>query len=129
MLAGCFAEDWTHAMYVPRVPNPVLLGPVDRIGGHRSVPEAGRAVDVETGRSAYVGGGGDTPAEAIPLEDGTAWAVTATALQATAGDPRADVHVESMTVGDWEIWLAFGNGLAARSWVRMQAKVPGQEQR
>jgi hypothetical protein len=85
----------------PRVATPVLLGPVDRVGGHRSTPSAAPTIDNESSdfvfvSVAYARAHGN---RATDIQARNSNAV----LQATQGKPTSDVRLTSLR--------ASGNGL------------------
>ncbi len=101
-LAACSPEpNWVGA---PRVPSPVLLGPVDRVGGHRSGADAkavgqfGTSVDATVSVSTSetrVGSRVYVNTETKVTREGTA-KLSANVLRATEGDAGRDARVQSV---------------------------------
>jgi hypothetical protein len=120
-MPGC-EPHWAGAT---RVPNPVLLGPVDRIGGHRAEPASPiGAVDDEI--SAFVATSTTEHREGdyIVREtrtyssfDGSAkW--SSAILKVTGGNKAVDVRVEGVDVGSY-VFLTPGSGMSDK-WIRLR---------
>jgi hypothetical protein len=118
---GC-EPRWAAA---PRVPNPVLLGPVDRVGGHRM---AGGSVvgSVDDEVKAFSSSSTTEHREGnyIVREtvyqrhfDGTTkWSPAI--LRATGGAKDVDVRVEGVEVGSYVFFTAWSGVL--EKWVRLR---------
>lgn len=115
-------------MAVTGCPNPVLLGPVDRVGGHRAAPaKAISSIDVEVADFAEASSSTDGYARtttARATSSGTQH-VGLAAIEKTEGRPDRDVHVKAIPVGAWGYLLAGGNqsAAAASAWVGVRADV------
>jgi hypothetical protein len=106
-LAACTSEpNWVGA---PRVPTPVLLGPIDRVGGHRSdegakaVGHFGTSVDqtasysrseTQVGNTVYV------RTETTATRDGTG-KLSVELVRASEGRGDRDAHVEGLDVASF----------------------------
>jgi len=120
-LGGC-AEPTT--LHVVSCPNPVLLGPVDRVGGHRAAPakRVGK-IDEEVSVSASAtsstqNGVTTTTASASSKE---AIAVSHELLVHTEGRANRDVRVKKLPVGAWAyVWRG---AAGASQWVGIKADV------
>ena len=115
-------------MQVQGCPNPVLLGPVDRIGGHRASPTKAVAtakLEVE-----------DFASASSKTEHGVTTRTTSAAsigtegvglvlVEKTEGRRDRDVRVRKLPVGAWA-WMLIGNAqssAAANAWVGLEADV------
>jgi hypothetical protein len=94
---GAAACEPTVQATAPNVANPVLLGPVDRVGGHRTEagPPTGHFVTVlEDGVSSSAGAfGGTVSTHTIGYD---ARNVTYAVLGATLADPALDAHIDQV---------------------------------
>jgi hypothetical protein len=124
--AGC-APATLQASYVP---NPVLLGPVDRVGGHRATDTRATAVgrvdsevndfvSVSTDQK-QVGNTVVTTRTATALHTG-AGDLTNAVLLGTQGRAERDVRIDTVPVGAWAV-IAGGAALAER-WVGLHGRV------
>lgn len=120
-LAGCSTPG---SLEVPRCPNPVLLGPVDRIGGHRAEP----ATFVRRVEGAVRDGlprptaDEDAMAEVLGRRaSDDAKALTEKVLYATEGRGDRDVRVDGIEAGAHVIFLI--PIVAVSRWTRLNAKV------
>ena len=83
----------------PNVPTPVLLGPVDRVGGGASAPAPlERSLDVEVERRIYAG----KRARVRIVEPRSA---SFAALEATGARKDVDVAIDDARAGSWFLWL------------------------
>ena len=128
---GCGAASTVSA---PRVPVPVLLGPVDRVGGHRAAPLADEgddpsvtdfSVEVEDFVSSsrdtkQVGNLLVTRTTVATLHDGEA-KVSASVLHATNAQHDRDVRVRRLHAGAW-VWITPDCASMMRSaWIDVDA--------
>lgn len=132
LTVGCNAESTVSA---PRVPVPVLLGPIDRVGGHRGGGElmTPLAVEVEdfvaasrsqqtVGRTVYTTTQVDASHEGVNK-------VSARILRSTDAQHDRDVRVQRLGTGAW-IWLTPDLASFMRSeWVALEADVTKEEAR
>lgn len=113
---------------VSHVPNPVLLGPVDRIGGHRAGDaKTVSSLDAEvsdfataTNKSTTVGNTVVTWQETKGVSVQAA-RVTKDVLGQTEGRADRDVRIERIPVGAW-LFFAGGTAMADR-WVGLHGQV------
>ena len=119
----------THStLEVSHVPNPVLIGPVDRVGGHRAVDAKTVAVlDEEvldtvsaSTKSERIGGMTLRTTE-VSAKSTQGSAISRSVLSKTEGRAERDVRVERLPVGAWAMILG-GTGLAER-WVGIRGQV------
>lgn len=120
-LAGCGTPG---SLEVPRCPNPVLLGPVDRIGGHRAAPATfvRRVEGAVEDRLPDATADGDALATMRghrPSDD--AKALTEKVLYATEGRGDRDVRVDGIEAGAY-VYFHIPIGRVSR-WTHLNAKV------
>lgn len=126
--ASCAAACTPATLEAAYVPNPVLLGPVDRVGGHRAVDtKTLQQVEVEvedfvsvTTKSKEVGGQTVTTQTTIAIHEGSGL-VTAAVLDGTQGRPERDVRIDEIPAGAWAV-IAPGSAMASR-WVGLRGHV------
>lgn len=122
---GC-SQATLQASYVP---NPVLLGPVDRVGGRpgATAPTTLRRIETEVNDFASVETNqkkvGNT---VIVTQKTTAYhagsgVVTSELLVGTEGRAERDVRVDGIPLGAWA-WIAGGTVMAER-WVGLRGRV------
>lgn len=124
--AGCTQAT----LQASHVPNPVLLGPVDRVGGHRATEVATRAlsqVDTEvndfvsvTTDEKKVGNTVQVTRTTTALHSGSG-VVTSAVMLGTEGRPERDVRIDAVPVGAWAV-IAGGAAMAER-WVGLRGRV------
>lgn len=112
------------------VPNPVLLGPVDRVGGHRATEAETKAlarVDTEvddfvsvTTDQKQVGDTVVTTRTTTAFHSGSG-VVTNAVMLGTEGRPERDVRVDAVPVGAWAVIVA--TGAMAERWVGLRGRV------
>jgi hypothetical protein len=118
---GC-QPRWAGA---PRVPNPVQLGPVDRIGGHRAAGgSAVGAVDDEV--SAFVSASTSqqrqgnyivrTTVVSANFDGSAKWSPAI--LKATSGDKDVDVRVKGVEAGSYVFFTP--TLLMMEKWIRLR---------
>jgi hypothetical protein len=115
---GCATPEWVSA---PKSPNPVLLGPVDRIGGHRSeAAVAVGSIDVEVSQtaSAETKNGQVVRSEASATDLG---AVSAAINEQAQFRSALDVRVQRIDAGGWVMMT--GTYVSGAKWVRVQGAV------
>jgi hypothetical protein len=104
----------------PRCPNPVLLGPIDRVGGHR----AGREVSLGKVRGEAFLTGGITSREgvrgALAVPAPGAVELSAKILETTGGRAERDVRVDRIVAGSN---VVFFGGVLANRWVSVKGHV------
>jgi hypothetical protein len=123
---GCATASTVSA---PRVPVPVLLGPVDRIGGGRDADAESTpfSVEVEDFASArrdqkQVGNLVFTRTTSVKLHEGEA-KVSALVLGLTDAQHDRDVHVHRVRAGAW-VWITPDCASMMReSWIDLDASV------
>ena len=129
LAAGAMACSAESQISAPRVPVPVLLGPIDRVGGHRGEGEGITSVRVEVE---------DFFAESTTREEiGNTVYVTQTTevmhegsgklshriLEATGAKHDKDVHIRTIGTGAW-----VGGG-KRDEWVEVEATVTKEQGR
>ena len=99
--AGCGGA----VMAAPRTAAPVLLGPVDRVGGHRAPPDGANApiVGATTGDGFALLNFG--PYVYVERYDTGTVPATNALLDATEARADRDVHVTSLKSGGWGVVL------------------------
>ncbi len=113
-------------MTAQRTASPVLLGPVDRVGGHRASPQRSGEATLKTSTEAgvYMHAYG-TYFMASHFDSGSTPA-TLSLLDATSGKDDCDVHVSNLTAGGWVLnsfsttWWQDESEL--RAWVRRSSR-------
>jgi hypothetical protein len=120
LCAGCANNpQWVSA---PRSPNPVLLGPVDRIGGHLAEDAIAVAkVDVEIAQRASVStnGKGNITKASMSADEG---ALVSDTINGMIGSRSAlDVRLEGVDAGGY-VMIVSGEGSASK-WVRVRGHV------
>lgn len=124
--AGCAPAT----LQAPYVPNPVLLGPVDRVGGHRAADtrattlgrvdtEVNDLVSVSTDQK-QVGNTVITTRTASAMHTGTG-ELTNAVLVGTQGRAERDVRVDTVPVGAWA--MVGGGAALAERWVGLHGRV------
>jgi hypothetical protein len=115
-VAGCAPST----LEAPLVPNPVLLGPVDRVGGHRAGQDRTLGTiegEASSSFSASRSGGVQT---ASAFHQGAS-AIAADVLATTQGRPERDVRIDEIPAGAYAF---VGGGAAfASQWVGLKARV------
>lgn len=132
-VVGCTSTS----VSAPRVPVPVLLGPVDRVGGHRGEGAVRDSISVEiehsyasssnrtqVGNTTYV-----TQTVSEFREGGGAFSTQI--LESTNAQHDADVRIEKIGTGAWLLLFvgASGGGVAMDEWVDVDAKVTKEQPR
>lgn len=102
--AGCVPAT----LQAPYTPNPVLLGPVDRVGGHRAAPQATlTSFEIEsdgpttTSEETRLVGGKRQVTRRIVGSQGAERAVTNAVVGMTEGRSERDVHVDEIPAGSY----------------------------
>lgn len=130
--AGCTAESLVSA---PRVPIPVLLGPVDRVGGHRGEGEAVLSIGVDVddlvgfatsrnrdGNTVYV-------TQTAFVRHDSDGALSYRILDATDAKHDKDVRVRKVGTGAW-VWMTPDMGSMMRhEWIELDATVSKEQGR
>ena len=100
MASGCASHP---ALSFPNVPSPVLLGPVDRIGGATATAPASARLDVEV-EHAFTAGryGGHAKREEVRK-------ASFAALEVTAARKDTDVHLDGVHTGGWFFSMLAGH--------------------
>lgn len=113
---------------VPRVPNPVTLGPVDRIGGHRAGGEKAVAtLDTEANDFVAASTTEKEVGNTVVRETRTTVAsvgspaVAKDILVRTEGRADRDVRADAVPVGSY-VFIASGTGMRSR-WVGIRGRV------
>ena len=88
-------------MTAPKTAAPVLLGPVDRVGGHKAAPDAPDAPYVGTASSTGFGLNVYGPYVSMYRYDTGTLPATEALLDATDARADRDVHVTSLKSGGW----------------------------
>ncbi|CAN5924177.1 hypothetical protein BH11MYX4_BH11MYX4_64560 [soil metagenome] len=121
--AGC-APATLEAAYVP---NPVLLGPVDRVGGHRGAGKTLQPVNAEVNdfvsvstSTQQVGSTTYTTRSTTIIQNGGGQ-VTAAVLDGTQGRPERDVRIDGVPAGAWT-FFAGGSAMTNR-WVGLEGRI------
>lgn len=105
--AGACGEP-PNGLWIPHTPSPVMLGPVDRVGGHTRAPTP--ALAHVTAATTFTVVAGDSEAgDPVVAGDGRAGMTTLSILRATGGDPAKDVRVTSLRASAWVLWGLFFN--------------------
>lgn len=114
-LAGCAKPNWISA---PNVPNPVLLGPVDRVGGHRT--SGGRLVGkIDSEAFTEVSGHAD---HGLYVRDSAVAAnpISASVNAATKRRRNVDVRIDDLDAGGY-VFFALGVTTADK-WVDVDGR-------
>ena len=116
-LGGCA----TPALGAAHCPHPVLLGPVDRVGGHRAAPAPeGGKVSGEVVQIVVVSqNGGGAGASASATSEGTK-KLGADIVERTGGHESRDVRVASVRAGGWVFGLGY---FTLKQWARIDGHV------
>lgn len=120
-IGGC-APPTTLA--VVSCPNPVLLGPVDRVGGHRAAPakrvgKVDEEVSVSASATSSTQNGVTTTTTSSSSKE--AIAVAHELLVHTEGRADRDVRVKRLPVGAWA--FVWSGAAAASQWAGIKADV------
>jgi hypothetical protein len=101
-LASMSCAKPPNGLWVPHVPNPVVLGPVDRIGGHRAqqIGDVRADVSAETAITVLVFSSDTSTSETVTRDD-RAGSASVAVLRATHGDPSDDVRVLELKTDAW----------------------------
>ena len=96
-----FAAGCGHtSLEIPLVPNPVMLGPVDRIGGHQATnAPVLQSIEGEVDDQVYYSQGSNIIS--FSRTSTKSAAVARNVLVATHGRPDRDVRVQKLSVGAW----------------------------
>lgn len=129
VLAASGSWGCTHAtLEVSRVPNPVLLGPIDRIGGHRAV-EARVVASIDDEVSDHVVsrnkvvGSGDLKVSVNETTRTTtsSQSISSDILARTEGRGDRDVRVDRLPVGAWAFVTTQQS--SGQRWVGIQGRI------
>lgn len=117
-LAGCHPST----LEAPLVPNPVLLGPVDRVGGHRA--DSGRTLrSIEGEASDRVSSSKDAASgvrTTTAIHEGSG-SIATQILQATEGRSDRDVRIDAVPAGAYA--MVSSGSFYASQWVGLKARV------
>jgi hypothetical protein len=120
LLAGAAVGCVQSTLEAPAVPNPVLLGPVDRVGGHRAGQE--RAVGLIDGEASDDASSstsaGVATAQAKHVGSG---AIMEQIVEATRGRPERDVRIDDIPAGAWA--RVTDGSTTLKQWVGIKARV------
>ncbi|MBX3190059.1 MAG: hypothetical protein KF819_23740 [Labilithrix sp.] len=119
-LAGCGGTT----LQITSCPNPVLLGPVDRVGGHRAERAASRghvSVEAEDWMTASTETKGRVTTATVSGASDKAEGAGLMLLAKTEGRKDRDVRVAKLPVGAWAWILTTGAGTS--SWAGLEADV------
>lgn len=101
----------TSTLTFANVPTPVLLGPVDRIGGGKGEPTASSGFEVTVEDYVLVASSkGITSGSVVEAETAAA---SFAVLQATEARSEREVHLDQVKVGAWYYWFWTSIGRAA----------------
>jgi hypothetical protein len=126
--AGCAPAT----LQAPYTPNPVLLGPVDRVGGHRTASEATLTrFEIEgdgpttTSKETRLVGGELQVTRRIVGSQGAERAVTNAVVGMTEGRSERDVRVDEIPAGSyvWVYWSGVIPILHVDRWVDVSGHV------
>ncbi len=122
--AGCAPT----VLEAPLVPNPVLIGPIDRVGG-RGKAQTRTVGKIKAETSDFVAVSQDETRTGNTvvvtrtttfISEGSAL-VTQKVLERTEGRPDRDVRVDELPVGAWAFFLG-GSAMASR-WAGLEGRV------
>jgi hypothetical protein len=120
LAAGCASEpNWIS----PKVPNPVLISRVDRIGGHVAEPALTLAEveqEAEDIASASTTTEGNMQVTRVRASSASSVLLTAAIERATAKRSDVDVHVDRLSAGGYA--FVAGGAAVLRKWVGIRGR-------